>query len=83
MTDQIGNNSAAQLKSLIERVEKLDDEKKALAEDIRGVFAEAKGNGFDVKALRALIKLRSIDTGKRQEFDAVLQTYASAIGFEW
>ena len=83
MTNQIGGNAAAQLKSVIERVENLTEEKKAIAEDIRGVYAEAKGNGFNVKALRALVKLRAQDTAERQTADAILQTYASAIGFEW
>lgn len=83
MVDQIGGNAGAQLKSVIERVENLMEEKKALQDDIKDIFAEAKGNGFDVKALRALIKLRAQDTADRQEFDAVLQTYASAIGFSW
>ena len=83
MTDQIGNNSAAQLKSVIERIEYLIEEKKVVAEDIRGIYAEAKGNGFDVKALRTLVKLRAQDTKKRQDEDTILQAYASAIGFEW
>jgi uncharacterized protein (UPF0335 family) len=83
MEDQIGGNAAAQLKSIIERVENLTEEKRALAEDIRGVYAEAKSNGFDVRALRALVKLRAQNTGERQAADAILQAYASAIGFEW
>lgn len=83
MVDQVGNNAGAQLKSVIERVERIMEEKKALQDDIKDIFAEAKSNGFDAKALRALIKLRAQDQAERQEFDAVLQTYASAVGFVW
>ena len=63
-----------QLKAFVERVERLEEEKKALAGDTRDVFAEAKGNGFDVKALRTVIKLR------RKEAEAILETYLHALG---
>lgn len=69
-----------QLKAFIERVERLEEEKKALADDIRDVYAEAKGNGFDVKALRTIINLRKQDPGDRSEQQAILDTYLSALG---
>ncbi len=63
-----------------ERVERLEEEKKALADDIRDVFAEAKGNGFDVKALRTVIRLRKLDVNERKEQEAILETYLHALG---
>jgi uncharacterized protein (UPF0335 family) len=69
-----------QLKALVERIERLEEEKKAIADDIRDVYGEAKGNGFDVKALRAVIRLRKQDKDERAEFDAVLDTYLMALG---
>jgi uncharacterized protein (UPF0335 family) len=68
------------LKAFVERVERLEEEKKAIADDIRDVFAEAKGNGFDVKALRAVIRLRKLDADERREQDAILETYLNALG---
>ena len=68
------------LKAFVERVERLEEEKKALADDIRDVFAEAKGNGFDVKALRTVIRLRKLDVNERKEQEAVLETYLRALG---
>jgi uncharacterized protein (UPF0335 family) len=81
-----GHNSAAtkfakeQLKSIVERIERLEEEKKATADDIRDVYAEAKGNGYDTKALRALVRLRKQDPNERAEFEAVLDTYMHALG---
>ncbi len=69
-----------QLKSVIERIEKLEEEKKAISDDIRDVYAEAKGNGFDVKALRAIVRLRKIEPTEREEQDAILETYMHALG---
>lgn len=69
-----------QLKSVVERIEKLEEEKKAISDDIRDVYAEAKGNGFDVKALRAIIRLRKIEPTEREEQDAILETYMAALG---
>jgi len=69
-----------QLKAFVERVEKLEEEKKAISDDIRDVYAEAKGNGFDVKALRAVIRLRKMDANERAEQDAILETYLHALG---
>jgi uncharacterized protein (UPF0335 family) len=69
-----------QLKSIIERIEKLEEEKKATSDDIRDVYAEAKGNGFDVKALRTIVRLRKLDIDERKEQEAVLETYMHALG---
>jgi uncharacterized protein (UPF0335 family) len=68
------------LKAFIERIERLEEEKKAIADDIRDVYAEAKSNGFDVKALRAIVKLRKIDADERREHEAILETYMHALG---
>ena len=68
------------LKAFVERVERLEEEKKALADDIRDVYAEAKGTGFDVKALRSIVRLRKQDTDERREEQAVLETYMHALG---
>ena len=69
-----------QLKAFVERVERLEEEKKALSDDIRDVYAEAKGNGFDVKALRTIVRLRKLDTDERREQQEVLDTYLHALG---
>ncbi len=68
------------LRALVERIELLEDEKSAIASDIGDVFKEAKAQGFDVKALRQIIRLRKIDPAEREEQDAVLQTYMHALG---
>jgi uncharacterized protein (UPF0335 family) len=75
-----GHNSRAQLRSIVERVERLEEEKKAIADDIKDVFAEAKANGFDSKALRHIIKLRKQDKTARDEFEAIVDTYMVALG---
>lgn len=74
--------SAAQtrLRTIIERIERLEEDKAAIAGDIKEVFAEAKGEGFDVKILRKVIRLRKQDKAKRQEEEAILDLYLSAIG---
>ncbi len=69
-----------QLKAFIERVERLEEEKKAIADDIRDVYSEAKGNGFDVKALRTIVRLRKQDIDERREQEAILETYMHALG---
>ena len=69
-----------QLKAFVERVEKLEEEKKAIADDIRDVYAEAKGNGFDVKSLRVVVRLRKQDVNERKEHEAILETYLHALG---
>jgi uncharacterized protein (UPF0335 family) len=69
-----------QLRSVIERIERLEEEKKATADDIRDVYAEAKGNGFDTKALRTIVRLRRMDSNERREQQEVLDTYLHALG---
>ena len=69
-----------QLKSIVERIERLEEEKKTTSEDIREVYAEAKVNGFDVKALRTIVRLRKQDIDERKEEEAVLETYMHALG---
>ena len=69
-----------QLKAIVERIEKLEEEKKASSEDIRDVYAEAKGNGFDVKALRTIIRMRKQDANERAEEETILETYMQALG---
>ena len=68
------------LKAFVERVERLEEEKKTISDDIRDVYAEAKANGFDVKALRQIIKLRKQDSDERSEQQAILETYMHALG---
>src|SRR5258708_34696884 len=69
-----------QLKSVIERVERLEEEKKTISDDIRDVYAEAKGNGYDVKALRTIVRMRKQDANERQEQETILETYMQALG---
>ena len=69
-----------QLKAVIERVERLEEEKKAIADDIKDVYAEAKAHGFDVKALRTIVRLRKQDSDERKEEEAILETYMHALG---
>jgi len=74
------NVAADQLRLFIERIERLEEEKAALAADIREVYSEAKGTGFDVKIMRQVVRLRKLDTADRQEQDAILDLYLSALG---
>jgi uncharacterized protein (UPF0335 family) len=69
-----------QLKAIIERIERLEEEKKTISDDIRDVYAESKGNGFDVKALRTIVRLRKQDPNERQEQETILETYMQALG---
>lgn len=80
MSEIIGGNSKEQLKAIVGRIERLEDDKKVITEDIKDVYAEAKGNGFDVRALRAIIKLRKEDADKRANREAILETYMMALG---
>jgi uncharacterized protein (UPF0335 family) len=68
------------LKAFVERIERLEDEKKTIADDIRDVYAEAKGTGFDVKALRTIVRLRKQDVDERREQETILETYMHALG---
>ena len=69
-----------QLRSFVERIERLEEEKKTISDDIKDVYAEAKGNGFDVKVLRKVISLRKQDANERAEMDAILDLYLQALG---
>ena len=69
-----------QLKAIIERIERLEEEKKTISDDIRDVYAEAKGNGFDVKALRTIVRMRKQDANEREEQETILETYMQALG---
>ena len=77
---EVGGIAGERLKSFIERIERLEEEKKALAEDIKEVFAEAKGVGFDVKTMRQIIKIRKMDQDDIDEEEALLDTYKRALG---
>ena len=77
---QLQTSAKDQLRAIVTRIERLEEEKAALAADLREVYAEAKGNGFDVKALRSVIRLRKLDDNKRREEEAVLTTYLHALG---
>jgi len=68
------------LKAFIERVERLEEDKKAISDDIRDVYAEAKGSGFDTKALRTIVRLRKQDVEERREQETILATYMHALG---
>lgn len=72
--------SRQQLKAFIERIERLEEEKQALAADIRDVYSEAKGTGFDTKVMRQIIRLRKQNVSERQEQEALLDTYLAALG---
>ncbi len=74
------NVSAEQLRLFIERIETLEEEKKGIADDIKDVYAEAKGTGFDTKTMRAIVRLRKMEASARQEAEALLDTYKTALG---
>jgi len=80
ITDTSQTVAAGQLRAFIERIERLEEEKKTISEDIKEVFAEAKGTGFDTKAMRTIIRLRKKDQAERQEEDAILDLYMAALG---
>ena len=68
------------LKAFVERIERLEEEKKTIADDVRDVYAEAKANGFDLRALRAIVRLRKQDADERREHETILETYMHALG---
>ena len=76
---EVGGIAADRLRSLIERIERLEEEKKALSGDIRDVYAEAKSAGFDVKIMRAILKLRKMNAADRDEQEFLLDTYRKAL----
>ena len=71
-----------QLRSIVERIERLEEERQALADDIKEVYAEAKANGFDTKILRQVVRIRKQDTAERQEAEALLDLYLNALGIQ-
>lgn len=75
----VGGIAVDRLRSLIERIERLEEEKKGIQSDIRDIFAEAKGSGFDVKAMRAVLKLRKMNASDRDEQEIILDTYRKAL----
>jgi uncharacterized protein (UPF0335 family) len=75
-----GNVAADQLRLFIERIERLEEEKKGIADDVKDVYAEAKANGYDTKTMRKVVALRRMETHVRQEADALLETYRVALG---
>jgi hypothetical protein len=75
-----GNVAADELRLLIERIERLEEDKKARSDDIRDVYTEAKSRGYDAKIMRQIIKLRAMEKHERQEWEAVLDTYIAALG---
>lgn len=79
MTD---TTSEKRLLSFIERVERMTEEKQAIVDDIKEIYAEAKGVGFDVKTIKLIVKLRKLDSEKRAEVQGLLETYANAIGLD-
>ena len=79
-TNTAGGVAADRLRSIIERVERLEEERKALGEDIRDIFTEAKSAGFDVKAIKQIIKLRKQDPADVEEQETILETYRRALG---
>jgi uncharacterized protein (UPF0335 family) len=84
MADEVNDSSqtvaAGQLRAFIERVERLEEEKKTISDDIKDVFAEMKGTGFDTKAVRTIIRLRKQDQAEREEAEALLDLYMAALG---
>lgn len=80
----VGHNSGGiasdRLNAFIQRIERLNEDKAAVCEDIKNVYAEAKGNGFDVKTLRAVVRRRAMDKAERDEQDALLDVYEHALG---
>ncbi len=72
--------ASGQLKAIVARIERLEAEKKAISDDIRDVYAEAKGSGFDAKALRDIVRLRKMDANERAERETILETYLQALG---
>jgi len=74
--------TASQLKSIIERVERLEEDKKGIADDIKEVYSEAKGNGFDPKIIKAIVKLRRLSKPERDEQETLIDTYLTALGMK-
>ena len=75
-----GGVAKEQLRAFVERIERLEEEKKAITDDIKDVFAEAKANGFDIKTMRTIVRLRKQDSNERAEQEALLDLYMHALG---
>lgn len=75
-----GTIAADELRLLIERIERLEEEKKAIADDVKDVYGEAKSRGYDTKTIRAIVRLRKMETHVRQEAEAIMETYLQALG---
>lgn len=80
MSDVVGGVASNQLRAFIERIERLEEEKKTIADDIKDVYGEAKSMGYDTKVLRKVISIRKLDQNERMEQEAVLDTYLAALG---
>ena len=78
--ETLGATAQGKLKSLVDRIERLEEDKAAVAGDLKEVYAEAKGEGFDTKILRKVVRLRKADIAKRQEEEALIELYLSAVG---
>ena len=78
--DVLSGSAQSQLKTIIERIERLEEDKAAVAADLKEVYAEAKGEGFDTKILRKVVRMRKTDLAKRQEEEALIELYLSAVG---
>lgn len=85
MADTISSDSVAQdqIKAFIERIERLQEEKDSIRDDIKEVYAEAKGNGFDTKVLREIVRIRRMDHNERMEHEALLELYLTALGMQY
>ncbi len=81
-TKDVGGVSGQRLRAYLDRIEKLEEEKKALADDIKDIYAEAKGVGFDAKTLRKVYRLRKMNTDKRREEEELLELYKAAVGLD-
>ncbi|HWH17350.1 MAG TPA: DUF2312 domain-containing protein [Allosphingosinicella sp.] len=77
-----GSIAADELRLLIERIERLEEEKKAIADDVKDVYSEAKARGYDTKTMRAIVRLRKMENHVRQEAEALLDTYKAALGLQ-
>lgn len=75
-----GHNAAGQIRSIVERIERLEADKAEIQSDIKDVYAEAKGNGLDVKALREIVRIRKQDADKRAEHEAIVELYMQSLG---
>lgn len=79
MTDEVQGVAAAQLRSIVERILRLQEERKAIADDIADVYGEAKANGYDTKALKVVVRLSAQDANVRLEFEAIVEIYKNAL----